>query len=135
MTAQIHELLILGDTCVGMASTPPLPLHHPRLIARTQVEPADADLIASTDCWRRYRGVWEIKEERLYLMSVQGRYELVGAEPLFADWVSSSLCVPEGQVLQYVHMGFETVYEGELWLDVAAGVVTNRFRIDHRPRA
>jgi hypothetical protein len=48
---------------------------------------------------------------------------LSGDEPLFAEWVSGVLRIPRGELLQYVHMGFESVYERELHLRVEAGVV------------
>ncbi len=131
MTAQIHERLILEGEETTMACCPELPEGHPRLVAADPRKAADPAL-TSTACWRGYQGTWEIKDGRLYLVSVSGRYALQGEEPLFAHWFSGTLRVPRGQVLRYVHMGFETVYERELYIKVEKGVVVGSWLVDNR---
>jgi len=44
---------------------------------------------------------------------------------VFADWVSGRLRIPQGKLLEYVHMGFESIYQRYLLLDVDHGVVKN----------
>lgn len=44
---------------------------------------------------------------------------------VFAEWVTGRLRIPQGKLLEYVHMGFESVYERNLIVDVDHGVVTN----------
>lgn len=138
MTAQIHETLIYDGGVMSMTTCPPLPAGHPRLVAvappyATKVEGVPS-IIFSTGCWRRYLGTWEVKEGRLYLKEVIGVYNLSGGEPLFADWVSGWIVVPVGELLKYVHMGFESVYERELHLRFEAGVLAETREVDNRHR-
>ena len=135
MTAQIHELLLLDGEWTSMASEPPLPRGHPRVtVASDEKQKAASRIIFSTACWRRYRGTWEIRDDRLSLIALEGRYELKGEDPLAADWFSGMLNIPRGQMLEYVHMGYLTVFEEELHISVERGVVTGRQVIDNRGR-
>jgi hypothetical protein len=153
ITAQLREKLILDGKLVGMAFCPPLPKHDPRLVERTdeeiaalrmrtseeaksgrQVEPLAAlDLIlGSTACWRRYQGTWEVRDGQLFLNSIEGRFNLVGTEPLLADWFTGVLRVPRGEMLAYVHMGFGSVYAKELHIHVECGRVRGTRVYDNR---
>lgn len=136
MTAQAHEQLILDGRRTSMMTCPVLPLHDPRLRCVdvgdiTGPIPDDVALARSTACWRGYIGYWEIKDDRLYLCRVVGAYQWDAGDPVFADWVSDTLRVPEGKLLHYVHMGFESIYEGELEILVEEGVVVDRLVIEH----
>lgn len=133
MTAQIHENLILDGEETSIAFCPPLPLGHPRLIEADDAEAArDDPFVFSTACWRRYVGTWEIKEGRFFLVSVRGKYRLLGPDPLFADWFTGVLRIPKGKMLHYVHMGFASVYEQEVHIKIENGVVVASRVIDNR---
>ncbi len=125
MTAQVHEDLRLEGRRASMTTCPPIPAEHPR-IEFTAAPPL------SSACWRGYVGRWEIRAGRLYLLGAEGRYRLLGERPLFAEWVSGVLSVPAGEALQYVHMGFETVFAWELHLDIARGQVRRARLVDNR---
>jgi hypothetical protein len=131
MTAQIPEELILEGERTTMACCPELPEGHPRLVARDPGAATDP-VLTSTACWPGYQATWEIRAGRFYLVAVRGRYALQGEGPLFADWYSGVLRVPRGEVLHYVHMGFETVYEQELYIKVEQGVVVASRLVDRR---
>jgi hypothetical protein len=135
MTAQIHELLVLDGEWTSMTTEPPLPQRHPRVaVAPEELQKAASRIVFSTACWRRYRGTWEIRDGRLSLIALEGRYELKGDGPLPADWFSGLLNVPRGKMLEYVHMGYLSVFEEELHITVERGVVTDRRVIDNRGR-
>jgi len=144
MTAQFRENLILGGEQISMAFCPPLPADHPRVVELTaeeidalrkraleesksegeEVLCSELDLIlGSTACWRRYVGTWEVRDGQLFLTSIEGRFKLVGKEPVLADWFMGVLRVPCGEMLAYVHMGFGSVYEEELHIHVERGRV------------
>lgn len=134
MTAQIHETLIYEGEVTSMTTCPPLPAGHPRLVAMPDATRREGvpSILFSTGCRRRYLGTWEVSGGRLYLKAVAGLYELSGGGPLFAEWVSGWLVVPRGEVLKYVHMGFESVYERELHLRFEAGVLAETREVDNR---
>jgi hypothetical protein len=73
MTAQIHELLLLDEEWTSMASEPPLPQGHPRVVmAAQEAQNAASPIIFSTACWRRYRGTWLAGDGRLSLIAIEG---------------------------------------------------------------
>ena len=133
MTAQVHERLILDGEHTSMNYDPPLPHHHPRIILRTNANMRETDAIMNEPtCWRRYVGSWELRDGRLYLLAIDGRYELTGSEPLLADWFTGILTVPSGETLEYVLTGFETVFEEVLHIRIRNGVEIGRRRHDNR---
>lgn len=139
MTAQIHEILILDGDETSMAFCPPLPDGHPGVV---EVDPDSSSardesesILFSTACWRGYQGTWEIADDKLYLTRLRGRFRLRGDEPLLARWFSGVLRVPRGELLQYVHMGFGSVYEEEVHIRIEEGEVTETRVLDNRGRA
>jgi hypothetical protein len=133
MTAQVHERLILDGEDTTMNCDPPLPPHHPRIIPRPDAHMREADMIMnSTACWRRYVGSWELRDGRLYLLAIEGRYEMTGSEPLWADWFTGILTVPIGDTIEYVHMGFESIYAEEVHIRIRNGIEIGRRRHDNR---
>jgi hypothetical protein len=136
MTAQAHEKLILDGEETSMAFCPPLPESHPRVVDRTDehMTPQDSFLIGVTACWRGYVAKWELRNGRFYLLEIRGKYEVTGEEPLFADWFSGVLRIPRGQLLQYVHMGFASVYEEELHIKIERGMAVKSRVIDNRDK-
>jgi hypothetical protein len=118
-----------------MAFCPPLPSGHSRIY-----EPSPDDVVGeegdfilgSTACWRGYQGTWEIKDGRFYLVGLRGRFQLRNGTPVLADWFSGVLRVPKGERLQYVHMGYGSVYEQELHIKIDNGVVVKTRTIDNR---
>ncbi len=135
MTAQFHEHLILNGEATTMAFCPPLPECHPRIIDRDAAGLPGTERDSScysTACWRQYIGTWEIKDDKFYLTNLIGRLRLSGDEPLVADWFSGVLRIPRGKCLQYVHMGFGSVYEEEVHIKIEKGVVVSSKIIDNR---
>lgn len=135
MTAQVHERLIYDGDETSMAFCPPLPDNHPRIKALSdeEVETGDTEgIMFSTACWRQYVGTWELKEGRFYLIGLEGRYKLEGDEPLLADWFTGILRIPKGEMVQYVHMGFGSVFEQETHIKIEKGVVTKTRTVDNR---
>ena len=91
-------------------------------------------MIFSTACWRQYVASWRLEDGRLYLDKIDGLYRLDGEEPLFADWVTETLRIAEGNALTYVHMGFGTVYEKDRFIKIRMGVVVGSSERDNRGR-
>ena len=132
MTAQIPEKLILDGEPVTMTGFPDLPHKDPRIIVLDPGKTHGTGIVYSTACWRRYQGTWEIKDGKLYLVDLEGVFRLVaGHAPIFADWFTGELVIPRGEVIRYVHMGFESTYEQELRISVKAGILVDRRTIDN----
>jgi hypothetical protein len=127
MTLQVSETLILDGVEHPMTCFPPLPESHPRIID-THTDPW-RNLSA---CWRGYRGTWEIKQGRFYLVGIVGRYELQGGTPLFADWFTGTLHVSRGEIIETLPFGCGAVFEEELCVDIEKGMVTGERVIDNQ---
>ena len=128
MTAQAAETLILDGQEVAMSFCPGFPEDHPRIAESRYV----SGRYLHTGCWRQYRGTWEIRDDRLYLVSIAGKFRLRRGQPLFAEWFSGTLRICRGELLQYVHMGFGSVFEEELLIDVDQGVIVESRVQDNR---
>ena len=141
MTAQIHERLIYeGKECL-MADEP----LHPYL-KEHKIEFS----WPHTACWRGYTGSWLIENGRLYLIGLKAYikspstntsrgsikevgmdYLFPGQEKVFADWYSGEIRIPQGKLLEYIHLGFASVYEKDLFLMIEAGQVVGKREIDN----
>lgn len=141
MTAQFHENLILEGKQTTMAFCPSIPFDHPQIILLTPDEISKGiaageinRFIHSTACWRGYIGTWELKDGKFYLVRINGKYKVKSSEPVFADWVTAVLRIPDGEMLHYVHMGFGSVYEFETHLKIENGIVVDERRVDNRKK-
>ena len=92
--------------------------------------------ICSTACWRCYVGEWDITLNRLYLIGIRADYKdgtevTLGSlfpgydSRVFAHWYSGVLSIPQGDLVEYVHMGFASVYERDLLIWVEQGVIVD----------
>jgi hypothetical protein len=139
MTAQIHEQLILEGKPTSMTFCPPIPRDHPQIPyqndeeVRAGIAAGEINrMVYSTACWRGYVGTWEMKDGKFYLVKIMGAYKMLSSEPIFADWVTAVIRIPDGEMLNYVHMGFGSVYEFETHLKIENGLVVDERRIDNR---
>lgn len=127
MTAQTpEELLYQGE--MESLCTEPLRDYFSRMGIE---QPFEA--IIST-IWRGYIGTWEIIEDRLYLIELSGEL-LDGSKAsletffpgfphrVFAHWFTGTLYIRQGKLLSYVHMGYASIFERELLIEVEQGVV------------
>jgi hypothetical protein len=102
-----------------------------------------------TALWRGYVATWRIAADMLFLtdleawlgdISGEGPLIQAGIEILFPDahgpvaapWYSGVLRAQVGELLQYVHMGYGSVYEQELLLTVETGCVVGSESVDNR---
>jgi len=133
MTAQISEGLIYEGQQLSMC-TNPLGDYFAMGGDRPRFENN------CTALWRGYVGTWEIVDGRLYLIKLRGDLEGGGEASLatifpdypdrvFAHWYSGTIRIPQGKLLNYVHMGYSSTYERDLFLEIEKGVLkTTRVR-------
>lgn len=139
-TAQIPEKIVYEGT-EGFLFTNPLETYF------TQDNPRPEFAAPHTACWRGYIGSWEIREDTLYLTDLKAwlrdsegkaapaEFERIfpgKTKPMKADWFTGTLRIPRGKPIRYVHMGYQTVYEYDVFLRVDAGKVIDRQTIDNR---
>lgn len=134
MTAQAGEGLIYKGKETWMRSEP---------LAGYLAQRRDVNFSApSTACWRGYVGTWEIKQGisgdyGLYLIELVAHLEdysevglaylfpEAGKEGVFAHWFTGDLSCPQGELLEYVHMGYASVYESDLFLSFNKGILVS----------
>ena len=133
MTAQITETLIIDGQPESMMSTP-LGDYFEMLPNSPQFE------ASCTALWRGYVGTWQIINDRLYLIEINGT--LKGGEPatlaalfpgfperVFAHWFSGQVRLPQGKRLSYRHMGFGSTYERDHFIVFRKGIVVGQHTV------
>lgn len=132
MTAQFGEILRHEGETVSMCDTP---LGDYFALGGRRPD-HDFDTFGCTALWRGYVGTWEIVDGRLYLVGLSGDFEdgtpvsLAAVFPdypdrVFAHWYSGRIRIPEGKLLKYVHMGFASRYERDVFLEFRNGVLSS----------
>lgn len=108
-------------------------------------EPPENAVLSSGN-WRGYIASWKVKNEQLLLKDVtilveegnRGEYakksiitELFPSSPsgVLASWYSGALIVPQGKIINYVHMGYASTYESYEVLRVEAGRVIEHLKL------
>lgn len=129
MTAQIPENLLYEGEMVAMMTEP-----LGDYFALTGLRPEFGGGHC-TALWRDYIGDWELVAGRLYLVGLTAGMDgppfpldhiFPGfSERVFAHWYSGTLRIPQGRQLHYVHMGYGSTYERDLFLTVARGVIVS----------
>lgn len=51
--------------------------------------------------------------------------------PIFADWYTGELRIPKGEMLQYVHMFYQSEFESDLFLLVDSGIVLKEWEVNN----
>jgi hypothetical protein len=133
MTAQAGERLFYKGEETWMAAEP----LNQYLQNRNDIK----FISPSTACWRGYTGQWEIKDNKLYLIGLKAYiegYREVDLSYLFprqkqviADWFSGKIRVPQGEMLDYVHMGYASLYERDLILEIKNGELVNEYVVEN----
>ena len=102
--------------------------------------------LRSTGLWRSYIGSWRVTKERLYLIGLEGGFEdgseltleaLFPGYPerVFAHWFSGRVRLPQGNLIEYTHAGYASVYEADLFLDFEDGVLVREELRSNLPEA
>jgi hypothetical protein len=125
MTAQIGEILEYEGETYSMCTEP-----LGQYFAVGGREPGFA--WTSTANWRGYVGEWQILDGRLYLIGIEGELKDGSTATLetvfpgfpdrvFAHWYTGTIRIPQGKLLNYEHMDYESTYERDLFLEIEKG--------------
>jgi hypothetical protein len=138
MTAQEPDVLKYEGKTVEIFSTP-LEQCFSKQNPRPQFQ------MTKTSNWRGYVATWEITNQKLYLINLDGTIKGGGhadmqmvfpnaIDKVFAEWFSSDIRIPDGEKLKYVHMGFESVYERDIILSFKKGALVKKKVVDNKDR-
>ena len=131
MTAQISETLIYNGEEHAMCSEP--------LGSYFGLGGKGPEFRSPTSaCWRGYVGTWEVVDNRLYLIKLRGWLKDGGEANLenlfpgypdrvFAHWFTATARLPQGKELEYVHMGYGSRYERDLFIRFEKGFVVDSY--------
>lgn len=133
MIPQMDEILILDGKETRMPFCPVLPQGHPRVVETSTEDPERiqfSEWITSGACLRRYRGTWEIEEDRFYLAHLQGMFKLMGDGRLFADWFTGVLTILPRDEVFFFHKESGAVWEKERFMEISNGLVVKSLVLD-----
>lgn len=98
----------------------------------------EVEAMFSSACWRGYVAKWIIINDKIYLNNIYACYDkkvkidlkkIFGKELkdnlLYANWITDKLNVPKGECIEYVHLGYYSIYETETILDFNKGVLVD----------
>jgi hypothetical protein len=135
MTAQAGEKIVYKGHSYSMGSEP-LTLYLKNLNRPIYV------LSPGTHIKRGYLGSWEVRGEQLFLMNlvIYGRdykeenieYVFPGKTEVFADWFTGEVRLASGKRLHYVHGGFGSIFEEDIFLTFVKGILINERIEDNR---
>ena len=140
-TRQVEEELVIDGRCHRMQATP-----LEDFLDTLDPRPELTDSMC-TACWRGYLGTWILEDRTLKLLSLRwpgfGRDDDDTPIPLTklfpnakasvpATWFTGVLRVAQGRMWRYVHMGFATLYERDLYMRVEKGKVVRQWEVDNR---
>ena len=134
MTAQTGDLLKVSEGFAQeeyyLLSTEPLESFLVSVAPKFRFTPPDTSLM------RGYRATWQLdKEDRLMLIDFRGytlteaakgvQYLFPGESRVFANWFTGVLVINVGQVIEYKHRGYESIFENVISIDFLHGVAKN----------
>lgn len=130
MTAQFSEHLLLRGEKLSLCTEP---LAEYLVTSGNRIK-FDAEWTA---CWRGYVGTWAIEGGRLYLVKLKGTSKTCAGlinrtladlfpdypDGVFAHWYTGELRCTKGKLLRYVHGGYASSYEQDLFIEIVRGEV------------
>lgn len=130
-TAQYPDMLIDGKDTIEIFSNP---LEQYLREKEERVFCGKKLVESSTACWRGYLATWTISKDSLFLTDVfkgcgeshERKFNLkkeFKEDKVFANWFSGVILCPIEPMLQYVHMGYGSIFEGERFIHLTNGLV------------
>ncbi len=140
MTAQTGDLLKVGEGFAQeeyyLLSTEPLESFLESVAPKFRFTPPDTSLM------RGYRATWQFdKDDRLMLIDFRGytlteaakgvQYLFPEESRVFAYWFTGVLKINVGQLIEYKHRGYESVFESTIELHIKSGIA---FKVSYDSR-
>lgn len=134
-TAQVAERIIIDGQTNMMFSLPLTSYLESEGISISKYTNPPRQTQMTSSCLRGYIATWQIESGYLWLLSIQGfpsgimapMDELFSSTPpIKAKWYSGKLRIPKGDIIQYIHRGFDSIYEKELIIEIEDGKVIDQ---------
>jgi hypothetical protein len=135
MTAQIGDRIFINNIEHTLACEP-----LSRYLYDNKIEKLFRNV--STACFRGYWATWEINDGKIYLLNIEAprpisrKKQNESVEPIsamqnlfpgqikvFACWVNGTLKIQSDRILEYVHLGYESIYENDIFLRFENGIL------------
>ena len=133
MTIQAADILSFNGKKTTIATEP----LKPYLKTRSDV----GFIYKTTALVRGYIGRWEIKNNKLLLVSLLGfiennkqvdlNYLFPNQTEVFASWYSGDIRIPEGKLLERINVGYASVFEKDRILSFEKGILINETVVDN----
>lgn len=143
-TAQIPDVIIINGESESLYTNP--------LDRYLQANPGvlpEPEVISSAN-WRGYVASWRITDDVLLLEKVDMEFDISGpsdqrmttetrnmismlfpdVDRVVADWYTGALIIPQGDVVEYVHMGYGSLFEHYILLIIDHGRVRRTMELD-----
>jgi hypothetical protein len=121
-TGQVPDYLIINKDTIAIFSNPLK--QYFELTGKREL--IDFVGCGSTACWRGYKAYWELKNDSLFLIRITSCHKdcgleiqdanlekMFGTNEVFAYWFNGEIIAPQGKLVQYIHMGYASIYERE----------------------
>jgi len=136
LTAQIREMLYYNGKTYWLSTEPLKPLLD---IIRDEKPSSSGVVMASTACRRGYIGEWEIIEDKLFLIGLEGcpeeneqftmNFLFPNQGKVFAGWFTGEIKIPQGKVL--LHDDTSTLHEKDWYLEFDKGILVGSREVDN----
>jgi hypothetical protein len=129
-TAQLPDYLIYGEGKYALATNP--------MEAYFEKFPKKRPRPIMTALWRGYAATFEIMQNELWVVNIDafgpGNITdqcLDGKDRIKVDWFSGVLVMPHGELLHYVHLGYESIYEYYKLIEIERGNFVRELNLNY----
>ena len=135
MTAQIGDRIYINNKEYTLACEPLSSYLYDNKVEKLFTS-------VNTACYRGYCAKWRIDNGKIYLIDIESPSQIrskkgndsdepisamqklfPGQSKVFAHWVNGTLKIQFGELLKYIHMGYESIYETNIYLKFENGVM------------
>jgi len=146
MTAQIGDRIFINNKEYTLACEPISSYLYDNKVEKLFTA-------VNTACYRGYCATWKLFEGKIYLIDIESPDQLkrmkgnVSDEPVsamqklfpghtevFADWVNGTLKIQSGELLEHIHIGYESVYETNIYLKFENGILIEEKTVKNTPK-
>lgn len=146
MTAQIGDRIFIDNKEYALACEPLSSYLYDNKIEKLFTS-------VNTACYRGYCAKWKIDNGKIYLLDIESPGQLKrmkendsdepisamqklfpGQSEVFAQWVSGVLKIQSGELLEYVHMGYESIYETNIYMKFENGILIDEKTVKNIPK-